>query len=288
MFAEFKHTLRRMRGQIIGWGIGLGLYALMMAMMYSSVAQIEDMQAYLAQFPEEMMAFFSSITEIATPAGYMDTYFFSMMTLIVGILAISAGAGLIASDEEKGILDLVLAHPVSRSRLFWGRLLALVAALALTLLVGWLGWVLPSGSAGMDVDGLGFLLPFLPLFAQLFLFGSLALLLSMLLPAGRLAGVATGTLLVANYLLLGMANMNDALQPVVKLTPLYYYQGGLAVHGLNWTWLGALLGAALLLALAAWALFRRRDIRVGGERSWHLPRPARHPGRGLKRAAKAG
>ena len=28
MFAEFKHTLRRLRGQIIGWSIGLALYGL--------------------------------------------------------------------------------------------------------------------------------------------------------------------------------------------------------------------------------------------------------------------
>jgi ABC-2 type transport system permease protein len=124
----------------------------------------------------------------------------------------------------------------------------------------------------MDVDGLGFLLSFVPLFAQLFLFGSLALLLSMLLPAGRLAGVLTGALLVANYLLLGLSNMNEELKPVVKLTPLYYYQGGLAMHGLNWTWLGGLLAVGLILAVAAWILFQRRDIRVGGERSWHMPR----------------
>ena len=33
-----------------------------------------------------------------------------------------------------------------------------------------------------------------------------------------------------------------------------------------------LAAAGLVLALAAWLLFRRRDIRVGGERTWKLPR----------------
>jgi len=35
--------------------------------------------------------------------------------------------------------------------------------------------------------------------------------------------------------------------------------------------LAGLLGATLLLTLLAWVLFQRRDIRVGGERSWTLP-----------------
>ena len=41
--------------------------------------------------------------------GYMDTYYFSYMTIILGIFAISACANLLVSDEEKGILDLLMA-----------------------------------------------------------------------------------------------------------------------------------------------------------------------------------
>jgi len=193
------------------------------------------------------------------------------MTLIIGIMAISAGAGLLVSDEERGILDLVLAHPVSRTALFWGRLLGLAAALAVILVVSWLSWLIPSASTGLKLTWIEFLLPFLPLFAVLLLFGTLALLLSMLLPSGRMGGMISGALLVANFLLLGLANINQDLKPIVKFTPLYYYQGGDAVTGLNWGWLGGLSAMSVLFALLAWLLFRRRDIRVGGERSWRLP-----------------
>ncbi len=123
----------------------------------------------------------------------------------------------------------------------------------------------------MTLSWIEFLRPFLPLFAVLLLFGTLALLLSMLLPSGRIAGMISGALLVANFLLLGLANINQDLKQIVKFTPLYYYQGGDAVTGLNWGWLGGLLAVSVLFALLAWLLFRRRDIRVGGERSWRLP-----------------
>lgn len=275
MFAEFTHTLRRLRGQIIGWGLGLGLYALFIASFWDKVLQMEGIQEMIESYPPEMMAFFGGMTAITTPAGFMDTYYFSMMHVIAGIFAIIAGSALLAADEEKGILDLVLSHPISRSRLFWARLLALVAALGIVLLAGWLGWYLPSLRSSMDLSAVEFLRPFLPLFAILLLYGTLALLFSMLLPAARLAGAFTGTLLVANFLLIGMANLNENLQDLVRATPLYYYQGGRAALGLEWGWFLGLLAAALLPALLAWLFFLRRDIRVGGERSWRILRVRR-------------
>jgi energy-coupling factor transporter ATP-binding protein EcfA2 len=169
------------------------------------------------------------------------------------------------------LLDLILSQPVSRSRLFLGRYLGFVSAVALVLLVGWLTWVLPPGSRDMGLTWIEFLRPFLPLAAELLLFGTLAVLLSLVLPASRTAGMTAGGLLVANYLLVGLANINQDLLRAVEFTPLHYYQGGSAIHGLKWGWLGGLLAISAGLALLAWWRFQRRDIRVGGERSWKLP-----------------
>ncbi len=273
MWAEFLYHLGRLRGRIIGWGIGLGLYSLMMAAFYDSVTSMgAELEALLASYPPELLAFFGNVQMMNTPAGYLDTYYFSYMTMIAGVLAAGTGAGMVAGDEERGVLDLVLAHPISRTKLFWARLLALAVALAFVLLISWLSW-LPAIPWGMDITALELLRPFLPLLAVLLFFGTLALLLSLVLPSSRLAATLAAAAIVANFLLVGLANMNDELQPLLDWTPLRYYQGGLAVNGLEWPWLLGLLGAALLFALAAWLLFQRRDIRVGGERSWRLPRP---------------
>jgi len=271
MFAEFKHTLRRLRGQMIGWGIGLALYGLMMVSMFDSIVGIEGFEEMIANYPQEILAFFGNMMAMTTPKGYLDIYYFAYMTIIVGIFAAGTGAGLLVSDEEKGILDLVLAQPVSRTALFWGRLLGFVVATVVILLAGWLSWVIPSASTGLDLTWIEFLQPFLPLFAELLLFGTLGLLLSMLLPSSRMAGMLAGGLLVANFLLDGLANINDSLMSVVKFTPLYYYQGGDAVTELNWGWLAGLVAVTLAFALLAWWRFQRRDIRVGGEGGWRLP-----------------
>ena len=271
MLAELKHTLRRLRGQIIGWSIGIGLYGLLMVSFYDSIQRIEGFEVYISSFPEEMMAFFGDMMAITTPKGYIDIYYFNYMVVIIGIFAVSAAASLLVKDEEEGRLDLLMAYPVSRSGFFWGRLLGYVISVLMVLLVGWLTWWVPSGNTGMDLTAVEFLRPFLPLLVQLLLFGFLGLLLSMVLPSARMAGMFTGGLLVANYLLIGLSNINEDLKPIMEYTPLKYYQGGNAVEGLNWEWLAGLFAATSVFALLAWWRFHGRDIRVGGEGGWRIP-----------------
>lgn len=271
MLAEFKHTLRRKRGQIIGWAIGLALYGLLMVAMFDSIVGIEGFADLMAAYPEDLAAFFGGLTAITTPKGYLDVYYFEYMTVIIGIFAVSAGAGLLVSDEEKGVLDLIMSYPVSRMGLFWGRVLGYLAAVLLVLLASWLSWVIPAQSTGMDLTWIEFLRPFLPLFAQLVLFGTMALLLSLVLPSVRMAGMLTGGLLIGNYLLMGLSNLNEDLEAFVQYTPLYYYQSGEAIDGLNWAWLAGVLGVSVVLVLLAWWRFQQRDIRVGGEGGWNLP-----------------
>lgn len=271
MIAEFKHTLRRLRGQIIGWSIGIGLYGLMMVSLFDTILEIEGFEEIIKQYPKELMGFFGDMMELTTPRGYMDTYFFSYMSIIIGIFIIGTAAKLLVGDEEAGILDLVLAYPVSRTKLFWGRVLAFILAVLIILGVGWISWAIPSGNTTMDLTWLEFLLPFFPLFAILFLFGTLTLLFTMFLPAGRTAGMLAGALLVGNFLMDGLANMNDNLKEIVKYLPLHYYEGGQAIEGVDWNKFLGLTGVALLFLLVSWYLFEKREIRVGGERSWKIP-----------------
>lgn len=271
MLAELKHTLRRKRGQMIGWAIGLALYALMMVSFFDSIVGIEGIQEMMQAYPEDLAAFFGGFGAMNTPKGYLEIYYFNYMPVIIGIFTVGLGAGLLVSDEEKGTLDLILSYPVSRTALFWGRVLGLLALNALVLLIAYLSWVLPAQGTGMDLTWIQILRPFLPLFVQLVFFGVLALLLSLVLPSVRSAGMLTGGILVGNYLLIGLSNLNEDLKAFIEYTPLHYYQGADAIDGLDWIWLGGIAGVSLVLVLLAWWRFQGRDIRVAGEGSWRLP-----------------
>ena len=272
MATVFRYTLRRFRGQILGWGIGLALLGVLLISMYDSFAGEMDQFAELLElYPAEIMAFIGDITSMATPEGWVSIEFFSYMPLILGIFAVLMGSGLLVSHEESGTLDLIMAHPVSRTALFMGRLLAFVAATVAILVVIWLGFIVSMTWSSIDIGWGRMWLPLLSLLAELLLFGALSLLLSMVLPSRRLAATAAGLLLVASFFITGLAKLNEDLEPIARLSPLNYYQAQDAFHALNGAWLAGLLGSAAVFAALAWWRFQRRDIRVGGEGGWRLP-----------------
>jgi len=268
----FRYTLSRFRGQILGWGIAILLLGLMLMWFYPSIAeQQENFEQLLEIYPEEMTAFFGDLSTMVTPEGFLSIEYFSYMPLILGIFAVLMGSGLLVSDEENGTLDLVLAHPVSRTALFFGRLLAFVVATLAILAISWLGLVLGAVATSLDLGWSQMGLPFLSLLAMLLLFGALALLLSMLLPSRRLAAMTAGLVLVGSFFITGLARIIENLETVAKFSPHNYYQSGEAMNGLNQEWFWGLVAFAVLFALLAWWRFLRRDVRVGGEGGWRLP-----------------
>lgn len=268
----FRYALSRSRGQILGWGIALSLLGLMLMWFYPSIAeQQETFEQLLEIYPDELTAFFGDLSAMVTPKGFLSVEYFSYMPLILGIFAVLMGSGLLVSDEENGTLDLVLAHPVSRTALFFGRLMAFVVATLAILAISWLGLVLGTVWISLAPGWGEMALPFLSLLAMLLLFGALALLLSMLLPSRRLAAMTAGLVLVASFFITGLAHISEGLETVARFSPLNYYQSGEAMSGLNYEWFGGLVAFAVLFALLAWWCFLRRDIRVGGEGGWQWP-----------------
>ena len=273
MWTTLRYTFTGLRGQILGWGLGLAFFGLLIVAMFDFMAAQQDqLQQMIASYPPEFLAFFGGdANSLITPAGYLRMYAFSMLPVIVGIFAVIAGSGLIVNDEERGRLDLIAAHPVGRTAFFFGRLLGLLGAAAGIMFLGWLGFCLLVGGSSLDVNWGQMAVPFISLFAQIVLYAALALLLSMLLPSRSLSAMLSGAVMLASYFISSLAFMDERMEAVSRLMPYLYFQPVLNFQELNLGWLLALLGISALMALAAWWLFTRRDIRLSGEGSWRLP-----------------
>jgi ABC-2 type transport system permease protein len=274
MLTELISTLRKQRGQIIGWGLSLAALGLMLVPFYESMfSDSAQLLELLEGYPEEFTAFFGDFTSMNTPQGFLGIEFFSYMPLLLGIFAALVGSGLIVNDEENGRLDLIASHPISRSQFFFSRILAFVTTVVAICMLGWLGMVIPLGSSGMDVTPFQLMLPFLPVLTLVLLYGSFALLLSLLLPSRRLAASVTGMLIVADFFVEGFSKVIADLEPVAKYLPTHYYQGGDAMDGIDALPVIVLLGISLALCLLALWRYQRRDIRVGGEGGWGFQWP---------------
>ena len=285
MFTVIRYSFRSARGALIGWGIGLAALALMMGsifdMMVGSNEIMDVMNAYAVTMPE--LAELFNFDSMNTPIGWLDVEYFSFLPLIIGLFAAGAGASLLASDEEGGTLDLILAHPVSRTTLFWGRFLTTTLVTIILLLISWASLLLSmTWSENFTIPALDLLLPFTSLFAILMFFMTLALLLSMLLPARRIASMLTAMLVVASFFITLLSGVVDQLERAADFSPLTYLETATAIEdGLNLTWFGVFIAIDLVLVLISWQMFQRRDVRVGGEGSWRfLKRDLRVAGEG--------
>lgn len=271
MFTVAWETLQSGRGQILGWGLALFLLGLIVVPAYDLVAEnMEQFSELMDAYPPEIMAFFGDIQSIGTPEGFLHVEFFSYMPLVIGTFAILFGSGLLASDEESGRLDLIAAYPISRLSLFGGRLLGFLAITFVICLLGWLAFVISLNWSTMDVPLLDLALPFVSLYALTFLFGGLAVALSEILPARRMAASLSGLVLVASFFITSFSRINPDLERPADFSPITYYQGGEAISGLNWGWIAGLLATSALFVMLAGFSFQRRDIRVAGERSWRI------------------
>ena len=74
-----------------------------------------------------------------------------------------------------------------------------------------------------------------------------------------------------SYFSASLAFLDERLEMAARALPHYYYQTALSFQELNLTWLLVLFAISILMALVAWRLFLRRDIRLAGEGSWQLP-----------------
>ena len=270
MIALIGNTLQRLRWHIIGWSLGLAYLGAMIVSVAKTVSEMSDLvEQLMAGFPQEMLQFFGGMEGFATPAGFVDSKFYSQLPLLLAFLAIAAGSGLLAADEEQGTLDLLLGQPISRSRLYLARLAGLLVAILIVLVSAMLAATVALLWVDVDLTAGQLALGYVPAFVQVLFMASLTVMLSQLLPSRRATATIAAIYLFGGYFLNGFAHLVPALEPYARLTPYYWYQSGqVMTHGLKWSWLGGLCAFSLAFLGIGWWRFQRRDLRVSGEGSW--------------------
>ncbi len=278
MFAIFRRKLVKNWLMILGWGGGLGFLGWFMLDIYDTFfEQNIDYTNIFQAFPEDMLAFFGGSGDLLSPETFLGVEFFSYIPVILGIMVITNAARLISKREEEGTLELILAQPVSRSAVFWSSLLALIVSLMLILALTWAGFAIGLENVNnfeLTLEEIS--RPFVSLFAVLFLFLSLSLFLSMILPNSGAAGLTSAFLLIASYFITSLARIEESLEAVNHFSPLKYYQGGGAIGGLDMNHLLVLFGFAVLFIGAAWFFFEKRDLRFGGSGGLRLVIPRKN------------
>jgi ABC-2 type transport system permease protein len=258
----FTKTLYDARRALVGWAAGLLGTVAMVVAMYPTV-RTGSYQRSVQEAPEALLRAFGMDRgiDIVSGAGYLGGYLFGfMLPMLLLMFAIAAGAGAVAGEEDRGTLDLLVANPISRTRVLAEKFAALaVMAVLLGLVV--LAGVLAGGPlVGLEVGVAGLAAAVASQTLLAILFGGVAMAVGAATGGRGLAIGVGAAAAVAAYLVHSLAPLAAALEPLRQLSPIWWATGNDPLqHGLG---VGLLVLVAVLGAVLAVGgrLFTRRDL----------------------------
>lgn len=253
------HQVRsRVRGTIV-WALSLGLLGTLYVFLYPSMSG--QMDQYLESMPEEYLAFLGlQGGGMSTLAGFLDIEQYSIVApLALAFLPIILGARAIAGAEESKSLDVLLSNPLPRWMVVASAFLTmLVEVVVIVSVMAAFVWV-PVKLSGQELDPGRLAAGSLNLVPLCLFFGGLALLFSAVVRRPGLAIAVPGALLVASYVLNGLAAAIGRISGLQTLSIFHHY-GSAIRDGMPW-------GSAAVISLISVAFvalasvgFGRRDI----------------------------
>jgi ABC-2 type transport system permease protein len=202
---------------------------------------------------------------LTSPVGYLNSQFYAnLFPIILLVFSIGLAAWAIAGDEAAGMLELLLANPISRVRLAIERAAFLVFMLALLTAVALVALVLLAPRVGLT-KGLSI--------EHIVAATVATALMSLVFAAVAFAaGASTGNrslaislasaIAAAGFVVEGLGAQVKLLQPVREISPWHWllYSEPLRNGWAPEAWLLP-LGVALVLMAFGVAVFVRRDLR---------------------------
>lgn len=258
----FVEYLRENRRGFAGWAVAITAVAAMYSAFWPVFGHNSSLVSAVDAFPQSMKDAFH-MTDYASAAGYFGSTVFGLLVpIIVAVFAIAIGVGAIAGDEEADTLELVLAQPVTRTRLALARYAATIAAVAASgalMLVVILLLRVPAKFTELPVANIAATVLMLTLFGVCF--ASIAFGIGAYTGRRAISLGAGAYLAVATYLCSSFLPQINGLGWVRHFSPFAWYLDGQPLrNGINWVYCGLLVGvAACFAAIGVWQ-FGRRDL----------------------------
>lgn len=260
----FLKSLWEQRRSLIWWGIGVASLMLITIFFYPSVSDTPELNYLLGDEDSLVRVFVGNVSDMTSPEGYLNSQlYFVMVPLLILVFAIARGSGAIAAEEELGTLDLLLSNPLTRSQVLAQKFAAMIVALLGLTFVLWLSAVIGVVTVHMEISFLRVAEATLSAGMLGMVFGALSLMMGSATGRRGLSIGVASAVGVVTYFLYALAPLVDALEPLSKLSPFYYYiDGDPITNGLNFVHAAVLMGLTVVFLAVALITFERRDLAV--------------------------
>lgn len=244
-------VFRLERTSMIAWVVGLAVYGVSMGTLFDTIGDM------MKNSP--MVAKIIGPTAATSVGRTMTLQFAAMMSVMIAIGAsVPAIATLLRlnSDEQKGWLESIHAHSVSRWHLFGAYTLVGTSTGLLTLFAGTFGMAL-GGQGAKHAFTVSRLMRSFWAFAPavLVVIGVVAVLIGLLPRYQKISWVIPIYAVLSIYL----GGLLDFPEWTKKLTP-FGWINKVPLKAVQWDQAGWLMLLSLALMLLGYALYRRRDL----------------------------
>jgi ABC-2 type transport system permease protein len=260
-FPVLGRWLTDSRRALVGWSLALTFVVLMYLPLYPSMNESGVLQESFDSLPPDL-ADALGMTAMSDGPGYAQSTVFGLLgMLLLTVAAIGAGARAVAGDEERGGLELTIAHAVSRRRVVLERAAAItLVVLGLAALVGVVAGLVESG-AGLGLTLAGLVGGTLAMAGLALVHGTVALTVGAATGRRAMALSAAAGVAVLGYLANNLGpRLGDGVQAA---SPFHWAYGADPLrNGPDPAGLGLLALAVVVLVGLAVVLLERRDVGV--------------------------
>ncbi len=245
-------------------GLGAAAFFYLLLLSSSSFATDGEITGFLREPPRAIQALVGGSFDFLRPSGWVATGMSHPITLsLFTASALMIASGAVATEVERGTIDLTLTRPISRSSFLAGKAAASIVAVTFVEMMGFLS-ALVARLTITAVSEIGVAELARAFFGSWLLFSGFAMMAVLISVHASLRGRAIGLsvgVVVLSFFVNFTALLIDELHGLRFLSPFHYFRASEVMDGRALSDLWALVGIGALAAAIAFFTFANRDIR---------------------------
>lgn len=257
----FLKTLFDKRWSTLIWFAVIAAFSLLVVTLFPTFK--ESFGEALKNTPESLQSLLGNASDYQNINGYIDIQVINQMVFLTLIMSIIMGTALLSGEETNGTLQSLLAQPISRTRVYFSKLLAMCVLLLISctgIFLGTYVGALLVGEAG-NLNSGRLLLATAMTWVITLLFGILAYAVGAVTGKRGVSGIIAGFLAFTTFMITTLAGTAEVLKSINYISPFKYFNTpSIMKTGLETNNLLILTAGIVAMAAIGWFVFRKRDI----------------------------
>lgn len=252
-------TVFEKRWSLLAWYVGLFATTVLIMLLFPTLR--DTFGKALSNVPDSIKPILGDAQTYQRINGFIDIQVLAQMVFMTIVYGVILFSGVLAGDENEGTLQTLLAHPVSRSRVYIEKFLGASLLLAIVNSSVYIGTWIGAVAVGQHVDLFRLALACGMLYLVTLSFSVIGFSLGAITGKRGLAGAVAGSLAFVSYLVTNLAPSVKQLKSINTFSPYEYFnKPSILDYGVAGKDFIILLTITVVFVAIGHLVFTKRDI----------------------------